>query len=56
VVTDPWVKGLVAIPKWGEYAAMAVGVAFVVLLSKWIIDNRKGKAVSGGPAPALAQE
>ncbi len=44
VVTDPWVKGLFAVPKWGEYAAMAVGVAFVVLFSKWLISRRRSRA------------
>ncbi len=53
MITDPWVKGLVAVPKWGEYAFMAFGVAFVCLLSKWIIDGRKGRAVpEARPVPA----
>ncbi len=53
VVTDPWVRGLVAVPKWGEYASMAIGVAFVVLFSKWVIDRRKGKMAPEGPAALI---
>jgi YjbE family integral membrane protein len=53
VVTDPWVKGLFAVPKWGEYAAMAVGVAFVVLFSKWLISRRRERAVLAAPAPVI---
>jgi YjbE family integral membrane protein len=53
VGTDPWVKGLFAVPKWGEYAAMAVGVAFVVLFSKWLISRRRERAVLAAPAPVI---
>ncbi len=48
IVTDPWVDGLIGLPKWGEYVSMAVGVAFVVLFAKWLIANRRSKAVLGG--------
>jgi YjbE family integral membrane protein len=48
MVTDPWVRGLFAIPKWGEYASMAIGIAFVVLFSKWIISKRGGRAALDG--------
>jgi len=53
VVTDPWVKGLFAVPKWGEYAAMAVGVAFVVLFSKWLISRRKARVVQSAPVAVI---
>jgi len=53
VVTDPWVKGLVAVPKWGEYVAMAAGIAFVVLFSKWLISRRRERAVLAAPASVI---
>jgi YjbE family integral membrane protein len=55
MITDPWVKGLLDPPKWAEYAAMAFFVAFVCLLSKWIIAGRGGKAVREAQ-PVLAEE
>lgn len=50
VVTDPWVRGLVTVPKWGEYVAMAVGVAFVVIFAKWLIARRKSRELQAAPA------
>ncbi|MEW6718974.1 MAG: TerC family protein [Thermodesulfobacteriota bacterium] len=55
MITDPWVKGLIDPPKWAEYASMAFFVAFVVLLSKWIVANRRSKAAPEAQ-PVLAEE
>lgn len=55
MITDPWVKGLLDPPKWAEYASMAFFVAFVCLLSKWIIAGRRGKGAAEAQ-PALAED
>ncbi|HOV86925.1 MAG TPA: TerC family protein [Syntrophobacteraceae bacterium] len=52
MITDPWVRGLLNPPKWTEYAVMAFFVVFVCMLSKWIINRRKGGVV---PEPASVQ-
>jgi len=44
MITDPWVNRLLNPSKWGEYACMAFFIAFVCLLSKWIINSRRSKA------------
>ena len=50
MITDPWVHGLLNPPKWVEYAVMVFFVAFVCLLSKWILSRRKRAACSVEPA------
>jgi predicted tellurium resistance membrane protein TerC len=44
MITDPWVHGLLNPPTWVEYAVMVFFVAFVCLLSKWILSRRKAAA------------
>ncbi len=44
MITDPWVNRLLNPSKWGEYSCMAFFIAFVCLLSKWIINSRRSKA------------
>jgi len=43
MITDPWVNGLLAPPRWAEYAVMAFFVVFVCILSKWLINIRRNK-------------
>ncbi len=50
MITDPWVNGLLNPPKWVEYAVMAVFIAFVCGLSKWIANRRKASTRSEEPA------
>ena len=55
MATDPWVSEALGLPGWAEYAAMAVGVAFVCGFSRWRIARAMRKArsraaaESGGP-------
>lgn len=44
MITDSWVKSLIAAPKWMEYAVMAFFIAFVCALSKWIIRRRNNQS------------
>ena len=41
MATDPFVVKLFGLPHWVEYASMAFFVAFVCLLSKWILKRKK---------------
>ncbi len=50
MATDPFVAGLFGLPHWAEYASMAFFVAFVCLVSKWIL-NRKKAVSSDKPIP-----
>jgi len=50
MITDPWVHGLLTPPKWIEYAVMVFFVAFVCVLSKWIVNRRKLEIGSATPA------
>ncbi|MDA8125918.1 MAG: TerC family protein [Deltaproteobacteria bacterium] len=42
IITDPWVRSLLNPPLWVEYAVMALFVAFVCGLSKWIATRSRG--------------
>lgn len=41
MATDPFVVNLFGLPHWAEYASMVFFVAFVCLLSKWILNRKK---------------
>jgi len=41
MITDPWLRSLLNPPQWVVYAVMVFFVAFVCLLSKWILGRRK---------------
>ena len=41
MITDPWMHSLLNPPQWVVYAVMVFFVAFVCLLSKWILSRRK---------------
>jgi YjbE family integral membrane protein len=49
MITDPWVHGLLNPPTWVEYAVMVFFVAFVCLLSKWLLSRRKAASCSVEP-------
>jgi YjbE family integral membrane protein len=49
MITDPWVSGLLTLPKWVEYAVMVFFVVFVCGLSKWIAIRRKAATCSAEP-------
>jgi len=49
MITDPWVKGLLAPPKWTEYAVMAFFIVFICVLSKWLINIRRNKVAIERP-------
>jgi len=53
MITDPWVRSLLVPPKWVEYGSMVFFAVFVCLLSKWIIDRRKGKTAPEGQAALI---
>ncbi len=46
MATDPFVVGLLNLPHWAEYASMALFVAFVCGLSKWILNRKKVKCAT----------
>jgi YjbE family integral membrane protein len=49
MITDPWVSGLLTLPKWVEYAVMVFFVVLVCGLSKWIAIRRKAATCSAEP-------
>ncbi len=51
MITDPWLHGLLSPPRWVVYAVMVFFVAFVCLLSKWILSRRKS-LIALGPSTA----
>jgi YjbE family integral membrane protein len=56
MITDPWVKSLLAPPKWAEYAVMAFFIVFICILSKWLINMRQNKVAIEHSAPVNTAE